>query len=382
VRSVLIPLLALLAGSTTVLAEEIPENVRKPCQLLVSKSEPVKRCSLRAQHSHSDFTPSLDGRSLIFSENGRMGQVLKRVSLANGSVATVFRTLHEIDSVTVVPRNPNHLVLSWKAGLGGSPPYEISIVDLAQEREWPVDVGSTYSDGQLLVSPSGRFLAVGTGLVPFCKPWLASEVAVFSVATGARELTYKLPLAAGSPSRENLDASQICSNGPILGWTASDDLVIWNWVDIAFQRTAQGWKRTSTRQTVEPRMAPPRIQFLEPGDLEREFGCVGVPVGSSDAVMGWSYALVVMKIDGVVLRFVPGNPSGFTRGGDRLGDRMRQHWISGPASAFLDLIRTRDCASGDDCDGSHWEGDLTVWKRNGTDVGSPKALRIRIECGC
>jgi hypothetical protein len=377
VNSVLIPLLALFAGSPTVPAEESPETVLSSRQLLVSVSEPVKRWSFRA------FTPSLDGRFLFFSEYGSNGSVLKRVSFADGSVATVFRTLHEIDSVTVVPGNPNHLVLAWKAGLGGSPPYEVSIVDLAQEREWPFDVGSTYSDGQLLVSPSGRFLAVGTGLAPFCKPWFASEVAVFSVATRARELTYKLPLAAGSPGRENLDASEICPDGPSLGWTASDDLVISNWVDIAFQRTDHGWKRTTTRQAVQPRMVPPRIQFLEPSDLEREFGCVGVPVGSSDAVLGWSDALVVMKIDGAVLRFVPENPAGFPMAGEGIGDRMRQRWISGRVSAFLDLVRTSDCPPGDDeCQRSHWEGDLTVRARRGATAVFSKAIRIRFECDC
>jgi hypothetical protein len=118
-----------------------------------------------------------------------------------------------------------------------------------------------------------------------------------------------------------------------------------------------------------------RIQYLAPGDLEREFGCVGVPVGGSDAVMGWSYALVVMKIDGVVLRFVPENPAGFPRGGDRPGDRMRQQWISGSVSVLLDLVRT----GGDE---SHWEGDLTVRARSGSKAESSKTLRIRIECGC
>ena len=118
-----------------------------------------------------------------------------------------------------------------------------------------------------------------------------------------------------------------------------------------------------------------RIQYLAPGDFENEFGCVGVPVGGTHAVFAWSDALLVMKIDGAVLRFVPENPSGFPRGGHRVGDRMRQQWISGPVSAVLDLVRT----GGEE---SYWEGDLTVQRRDGTEVGPPTAIRIRIDCGC
>ena len=128
-------------------------------------------------------------------------------------------------------------------------------------------------------------------------------------------------------------------------------------------------------QAATPASAPPRIQFLVPGDLEREFGCVGVPVGDSHAVLGWSDALVVMKIDGAVLRFVPENPSGFPRDGNSLGDRRREQWTSDPVSAVLDLVRTGR-------EESLWEGDLTVQTRNGTELGPPKAIRIRIDCGC
>jgi hypothetical protein len=117
-----------------------------------------------------------------------------------------------------------------------------------------------------------------------------------------------------------------------------------------------------------------RIQYLAPGDLEDEFGCVGVPVGSTQAVLGWSDALVVMKIDGAVLRLDP-ETSQFPTGDEKPGDRIRQEWRSGPVSAFLDLVRT----GGEE---SSWEGDLTVRKGNGIEVGPSKAFRIRIECGC
>ena len=59
----------------------------------------------------------------------------------------------------------------------------------------------------------------------------------------------------------------------------------------------------------------------------------------------------------------------------RPGDRIRQEWSSGPVSAFLDLVRT----AGEE---SAWEGDLTVRRRNGTEIGPPKTIRIRIDCGC
>jgi hypothetical protein len=118
-----------------------------------------------------------------------------------------------------------------------------------------------------------------------------------------------------------------------------------------------------------------RIQYLAPGDLEREFGCVGTPVSSSHPVLGWSSTLLVLKLDGAVLRFEPEKTSELPTGDERPGGRIRQEWTSGDVSAFLDLVRT----GGEE---NYWEGDLTVRKRNGTEVGPPKAIRIRIDCGC
>ena len=118
-----------------------------------------------------------------------------------------------------------------------------------------------------------------------------------------------------------------------------------------------------------------RIQYLATGDFENEFGCVGVPEGGSHAVLGWSSTLLVLKLDGAVLRFEPEKTSELPTGEENPGARVRQEWKSGPVSAFLDLVRT----GGEE---SSWEGDLTVRKRNGTEVGPPKTIRIRIDCGC
>jgi hypothetical protein len=225
--------------------------------------QPPTGASFCAWPSHGEFLPSLDGRYLYFGENGPDGLVLKRASLSDGSVVTVFKTSHEIDHLAVVPGNSNRLVLAWQAGLGGAPPYGISIVDLALRREWSVDVGSTFSDGDLSVSPSGRFLATGTGLVPSCKPWFASEVAVFSLATGKRELTYTLPLE-GSPAPVNANSPPICSRqGPSVGWTANDVLMIWDWVDIAFRRKSGSWRKTTTQGKVVPGTANVRRLGIE-----------------------------------------------------------------------------------------------------------------------
>ena len=129
--------------------------------------------------------------------------------------------------------------------------------------------------------------------------------------------------------------------------------------------------------------APPRIQFLAPGDVPREFGCAGTPADGSGYVLAWSSTLIVVKIDGVVRRFTPGKTSEFPKPGALRGDRFRQEWISGPVLVILDLVLTRACPPDDDrCDGSSWEGDLTAQIRNGAGAESRKTIRIQIECGC
>jgi hypothetical protein len=118
-----------------------------------------------------------------------------------------------------------------------------------------------------------------------------------------------------------------------------------------------------------------RIQYLAPADFVNEFGCVGTPAAGTQPVLGWSSTLLVLKLDGAVLRFAPEKTSELPTGDERPGARVRQEWKSGPVSAFLDLVRT---GGGE----SSWEGDLTVRKCNGTEVGPPKTIRIRIDCGC
>ena len=263
-NSALISVILFLAGSAVAQNGPSREFLMRSRQLLASEFELPTRVSFRVWPSHGGFAPSLDGRHLYFGENGPDARVLRRASLSDGSVVTVLKTSHEIAHLAVVPANGNRLVLAWQAGLGGSPPYEISILDLAQRREWPVDVGSAYSDGDLSVSPSGRYLAAGTGLVPSCQPWSVSEIAVFSVASGKREFTYTLPPDGGSPAGDDADSPRICSRQrPVVGWTADDVLMIGNWVDVAFRRSARAWRRTSSRGNVEPPLVMTR-QVISP----------------------------------------------------------------------------------------------------------------------
>jgi hypothetical protein len=129
--------------------------------------------------------------------------------------------------------------------------------------------------------------------------------------------------------------------------------------------------------------APPRIQFLAPGDVPREFGCEGSTADGSGYVLAWSSTSVVMKIDGAVRRLTPGKGSEFPKPGSLRGDRFHQEWISVPVFVILDLVLTSVCPPDDDrCDGSSWEGDLTAQIRNGVGAGSRKTIRIQIECGC
>jgi hypothetical protein len=129
--------------------------------------------------------------------------------------------------------------------------------------------------------------------------------------------------------------------------------------------------------------APPRIQFLAPGDVPREFGCAGTAADGSGYVLAWSSTFVVVKIDGAVRRLTPAKASEFPKADMHRGDRIRQEWISGPVFVILDLLLTRVCPPDDDrCDGSSWEGDLTAQIRNGVGAGSRKTIRIQIECGC
>jgi hypothetical protein len=134
--------------------------------------------------------------------------------------------------------------------------------------------------------------------------------------------------------------------------------------------------------------ASPRIQFLGRSDFPREAGCVGWPAGSlerNNEVLAWApSSLAVVKIDGSALRLAPGAITEYQteKGQRRRGDRLRQEWSSGRITLILDLVVTSDCRSGQECEGTSYDGDFTVQVNQRGQASAQKSIRIHVECGC
>ncbi len=235
------------------------QTLQGPGQSLPPELEVVKRATFRAWGSHGDFEPSLDAGFLYFGENGPDGVILKRASLSDGTVSTAAHTQRLALRLAAVPGNPSNLVFAWELGLGATTPYGISVLNLQSGQERELDVGSAGGDGLLRVSPSGRFLATGTAVVSSVPPvrgpwpWFPSEVAVFSLATGKRELTYKAPIhdedATVSGPNETPDEIRVQIPDTIhVNWTSEDILVLSNRGETAFRRAGDAaWVRCRPR---------------------------------------------------------------------------------------------------------------------------------------
>lgn len=222
--------------------------------LVGSSLEVLERVTFRVWGSHGDFEPSIDGRFVYFGENGPDGLVIKRATLSNGVVEVVAKTGKETYRLAAIPGDPRHLVAAWQAGLGAASPYEVAALDLETGQQQLLDVGSSWGDGVLRVSPSGRWLATGAQVVsPVGRAWYPSEIAVFSLATGKREFTYKIPMHDERVMiRDTIDSShEVVGRIPDTvnpNWTTDDTLILSDRqrsADTAFQRGSGGvWAKT------------------------------------------------------------------------------------------------------------------------------------------
>ncbi len=121
----------------------------------------------------------------------------------------------------------------------------------ASLKEQTLDVGGSWSDGELHVSPSGRFVATGTGVTsPVRGPWYPSQVSVFSLATGKREFVYKIRfhdervMVVGTNDEKPEEVSIRIPDTVHVDWTSDDVLVVANHVEVAFCRSGKAsWKK-------------------------------------------------------------------------------------------------------------------------------------------
>lgn len=179
-----------------------------------NKFESPTRATFAVWPSHGDFEPSADGRLLYFTENGPDGLVLRSANLQDGTVQTVLKARRDYVHLAAIPTDSIRLAVAWQAGLGAASPYQVALLDLRTGDELPIDVGDPGGDGRLRISPSGKYLATGVAVAAGpAGSWFPSQISIFSLVSGNKEYSYRVPAGADQTIA--------------YGWSASDRLTIW-----------------------------------------------------------------------------------------------------------------------------------------------------------
>ena len=171
-------LFSLSVGSPEPGASKHPKQVGQSC-VIESESTFV------ASPARSLFVLSEDASAVLFTECAQDGPRLRTVDLSTGSVSTITKLAFCLYEIATIPNDEEHLLLTngW-AHL--NPTRELEKLDLITGMSDEFDISNLESDGSLVVSPDGRYLATGTDCVcqggtMNCGP---TGVAIMSVEDG------------------------------------------------------------------------------------------------------------------------------------------------------------------------------------------------------
>jgi hypothetical protein len=190
----------------------------------------ARRLSFETSGHHSDFVLSSSGHQILFTEDAEV----KAVSTDDGSVVSLRKLPvgtpnSGTPGVAAVPDHPATLVLYKQRGDFHSA-FDIWLEPLTAHGRRGLDVGEDGSDGRVVVSDSGRYLATGTayGCSGGDHDCFARSCSVFSTETGARVFSIPVPTTeevgpdATGQGTEVIRSSQLRRTA----WAKNDVLVL------------------------------------------------------------------------------------------------------------------------------------------------------------
>lgn len=224
---------------------------------LIAETSP-RKVTFSVWGSHSHFVLAGDEAHFLFTENGPDGIVLKSADLDTGSVSVVRKVPGIDHHIATIPGNPSRIAVAAQCCFVKSP-SELWLLSLSGGDDIRLDTGEAGSNGEVIVSPSGRYVATGTryGCGGGALDCMARSYAIFSTNTGKAEFeiavglnTYEQPEIPGeSPAmlRRNPKVQRV-------GWS-DDDVLTVQFDDgaKAFQRGRSGrWAATARIPAFRP----------------------------------------------------------------------------------------------------------------------------------
>ncbi len=213
----------------------------------------VRRFTFAVSGARSDFVLSSDASRILFSENGS----LRSVSTDEGNISTLRTVPAGYPIVKAIPGRPAAVILASQIGSAKSQ-YQVWLASLTGVDATALDLGDSGSDGNLVVSQSGRYLATGTDYECYGgeRDCFARSYSVFSTKSGRR--LFSTPVPSSQSVENNPDQGTETRHESLVSraaWAEGDVLVLefYSGPAKAFARSTSGsWRRIRTVPPVLP----------------------------------------------------------------------------------------------------------------------------------
>jgi hypothetical protein len=238
---------------------------------------PPPKVSFSLSGASSDLVLSSDETRVLVTEHG----TLKAVDLVSGSVLT-FRKLPaglEYGRLAVIPNHDEEFAFAAQYG-DSKGPHRIWIGHLSVGEDIELALDESGSDGALLVSPSGRYIATGTKYSCLGGSWdcFADAYSVFSTQTGKLLFSTPMPSSKRTMPWSEITGEADPSGGTVtrrdslleaVGWGADDVFVVQvrGRAGKAFARGPSGWKQVRAAPFFQREVQAERVYSAEVVDL-------------------------------------------------------------------------------------------------------------------
>lgn len=233
------------------------------------------KVSFSLSGASSDLVLSSDETRVLYAEGG----TLKAVDLVSGSVLALRRLPAEYGRLAAIPDHDEAFVFAAQYG-DSKGPHRIWIDHFSGGEDIELALDEDGSDGALLVSPSGRYIATGTKYSCSGGSWdcFAGAYSVFSTQTGKQLFSTPIPFESRTMLWSAFTGEPDTSGGTVIrrdslleavGWGANDMLVIQvrGQERRAFAREGAGWKQVRAASSFQREVQAERVYSAEVVDL-------------------------------------------------------------------------------------------------------------------
>jgi len=234
------------------------------------------KVSFSLSGASSDLVLSSDETRVFFAEGG----VLKAVDLDSSEILTLRKLPAGYARLAAIPNHDEAFAFAAQYG-NSKGPHKIWIGHISAGEDIELALDENVSDGALLVSPSGHYIATGTNYSCSGGSWdcFAEAYSVFSTKTGKLLFSTPIPSSKRTMLWSEVTGEPDPTGGKVVrrdsllratGWGANDVFVVQvrGHETKAFSRGRSGWTRVRPAPPFQRENRDERLQYLFPADVD------------------------------------------------------------------------------------------------------------------